>query len=111
MWHKRQMADLRPLRNGARLELLTIFYALMAAMTGFAGGDRAPVAQRVAVVASAQAVATPRLVAVVRRASSPRGVVVAAWRVWRPSRAAARVVVHAQPLSVFTVAGFANRRE
>jgi hypothetical protein len=91
------------------LELLTIFYAMLAALTGLVGGDRVALADRAAVVASANPCAD---LAVIRQSPAPattsRPYVEVARR-WLGDTVALPQMT--APHLSFNIAGFANRRE
>ena len=95
--------------DGADVELLTILYALLAAVTGIAGGDRALVAQQASVmVASAPCAELDRRFAVVAPVATQRPLAAVA-RVWLGDSITAPQP--AAPMIAFNIAGFANRRE
>ncbi len=93
------------------MELLTILYALLAAVTGIGGGDRVAMVDRAAVAAPASVgcaaeIAVVRAVRAERAAHRPQ----AAARIVAMVREPRAIVALAVP-SLFDLASFANRRE
>ena len=93
------------------MELLTILYAVLAAVTGIGGGDRVALVERAAMAASVDAgcaveIGVAHAVKAHRVAQKPQplGRIVAVVR-------EQRVVAVPQVPAVFDVASFANRRE
>ncbi len=91
------------------MELLTILYALLAAVTGIAGGDRALVAQRASVMVQASSSAALAVKAVAPAAGHALRPMAATARRWMGDAIAAPRP-GASP-AAFHIAGFANRRE
>ena len=93
------------------MELLPLLYALLAAITGFAGADRVGVAAPVRVEASATALlAVVEARAVVAARTLTQRPLAAIPAVYSPLQASARIAPGA-PLALIDLAGFANRRE
>lgn len=93
------------------MELLTILYALLAAVTGIGGGDRVALVERAAMAAPASAgcaaeIATVHAVRAHRAAHRPLSEAHIVALLPEP-RAALRLAVP----SLFDLASFANRRE
>jgi hypothetical protein len=93
------------------LELLTILYALLAAVTGIGGGERVVLVDRAAMAAPASAgcpaeIATVRAVQAQRAAHRPFSAAHIV-TLLPEARAALRIAVP----SLFDLASFANRRE
>ncbi len=93
------------------MELLTILYALLAAVTGIGGGDRVVMVDRAAVAAPAS-VGCAAEIAVVRAVQAGRAAhrLQAAARIMSMVREPRAIVALAVP-SLFDLASFANRRE
>ena len=93
------------------MELLTILYAVLAAVTGIGGGDRVALVERAAMAAPADAgcaveIGVAHIVKAHRVAQRPQplGRIVAVVR-------ELRIVALPQTPALFDVASFANRRE
>lgn len=93
------------------MELLTILYALLAAVTGIGGSDRVALVERAAMAAPADAGCTVEIGVAhaveahrVAQKPQPLGRIVTAIREMR-------AVALPQTLALFDVASFANRRE
>ena len=93
------------------MELLTILYAVLAAVTGIGGGDRVALVERAAMAAPADAGCAIEIGVVhavkahrVAQRPQPLGRIVAVVREMR-------IVALPQGLALFDVASFANRRE
>ena len=95
------------------MELLSIFYALLAAVTGFGGADRAAAPAPVAVAAGTLAQHNARAECVPAVAALPYHRIAAQSATWPPltDRSLRWAIAPAARGMAFVIATFANRRE